>query len=993
MRIFSSLFTKTPLPLLLLLLGSTLGWAQEESPKKPRKHGRLELPKAAPAPKPEKEKEEEQVPFVSFWDGVDVEANQLLGQDRVLEVFRRFEQLEDYPETAFKDHLDELRAFGIRTRRAALVALNAEHVPTVLLAARLLEFVGSPEDCDLLIDAAAWVGTVSGASTCLETALRLNGGWLPATGVHHLEHPQRNIRTAVESRLARGPHSSHVKALLTKLRYGRDNDVRLRSARLLQPFHEQEEVRTALRLALQDRTSSVAFQAAEALAGEGRPTQVEYLHQEILVIDPGVEMAYLLFALLLQQEKQDALILQSSLIEELPLVLGHPDMFLSGVAGAVLAEYFFRSSEDLDWGVVEQDMVSALVRSVGGLTFYPQFARFSPMAEASLRRVTGYDPGEGDRSAWVLWWSGNNAGFRAVRGTLEINPEDLPGLRIQWLRNGQWRSLGGPEVADYREETRLLGNRSLQSLLQALDQAGVLDPEVLPGIYGPGDQEISVRLDLAAGTRRKPLAFRGLVYPVWLLPLLDHLDQRWQLEQWQLLEEPQRRLAFVQERLQPWDEAESPAAKAAWKVNWSRGRLASLSAPSLRAWCRELVSDPAVETVWDLKLAQECLQQIPLRQPEEATVLALMEAGLRQPHSDLGSLFLDVANDEAVREPLRSTLLFEGLKRFAPEIAEASLSDSRLAVRVAAARALGHAGEQGFSALLHALQDPNPLVVRTAARSLGEVGNPAALDYLLPLAGPENGREVRKDALWALGRLNDLGALSTLKNASQAGDPGVRLVAIRALGELEGREVESAFRELFPLFAGSALEVSFLRSLEKRGAGAARSVLRSHLESTSVEVARRAAIHGGRLGDPAAAPFLIGLLPETPRDPEVLDALSFTLCMDFRDHPDPAGTYLSWWRIHGRKAGTAWLEMGATLAGMNLHETFKLSEGEPALLAIPSLLDLLESGPPLLRASASYYLHRWTGVDAPALYGTTPRPMVLQVAQAWHQWLDARGNG
>lgn len=961
--------------------------AQQPGPATRGGRGKLELP-SPPAGQPQAKTQEPAAPAApsAFWGPEP---------SRIEEVFVRFERLAEITEATVRAYLDELRGFGLGSRDTALRALASPHPPSVALAARLLEAVGKAEDADALVEASGVAGEVEAAGACLEAAARLTGGWLPERAVRLLDHPQRNLRAVAEARLQRLPHPTHVAPLLQSLRYGRDADVRVRAARLLRSFRGQEDVRAALRDGLADPSVPVSFEAAETLAGTGRPEDVAWVRGQILATPPGGEQAYLLYALLRQQQTLDFLLVDEELLPRLRVALREPDLFLSGAAAAALAEYHFRSDSEEGIGALERDVVHALVRSVAGVTFYPQYARFSPLAEASLRRITGEDFAGQDRSAWLKWLVEGRETFRAVRGVLALGPADLPRVRVTW-RSGTdpARTLAGAEVAGEDlgpagAAVRWLGPRDVERLVAALEQAGILDVQVLPGTYGPAEDEVASEVEVAAGARRKRLAFRGAAAAGWLPALLSALEDQWRGSAWQLLAATDSGTAFVQKHLGEWDAA-GPEERRQLAVAWTRGRTRELSDTALEAWCSHLAAEPGLDASWNLALAAELLAEIPRRAESRAAALALLQAGLRAADASLLEPFLESAGELA--EPLRSDLLLEGLLRFPLDtVAASARSDERLSVRVAALRALGRAGGAGGDVLLASLGDPNPLVVRMAVRSLAEAGLREAVPQLVSLAEPGRPKEVRKEALWALGQLGSPEGVAVLAVAARDEDAGVQLAAIGALGRVGGAAAEAAFAELFPLFCGTALEAPFLRALEGRGAGATRAVLRGHLEALDPAVARRAALHSGRLGDPAAAPFLVAMIPESPRDEELLDALAAALCADFRHTPDPAGVYTAWWRDHSRRPPAEWLAQAAAEAGITLPPGFDRREGAAA--AGKALLELLETGPAYLRPAAAYYLEQVTGLDAPALYGSTPKPVVQQLAQGWRAWVESRANG
>ena len=990
------------LALLAVLLAAASPAQEIPEKRRPGHRSRLELPdrplrpvrprQDPGAPSPAADEEEPEAAPASWWDGQEI-----AGAERIVQVFRDFEGLPDPDPAQRRAALERLQAFGLRTRPVALRALECPHLPSVLLAAKLLEAVGEPEDAPRLVDLASGLGYVEGAVACLETSLRLNGGWMPHRAVRLLEHPEKKLRIAAEARLLKGLREEHLKPLLQVLRFGRDSDARLRAARLLararEDWPEDEELRRGLREVLRGAPVSVAFVAAEALAGRPAPGDCAWLREELERTEAEDELAWFLYARLLQQDRSEELLVDDALVERLIPLLDRSDPFLAGAAAALLAEYEFRSDAETGLVALERPILHRLVRAVGGAEFYPQYARFSPVAEESLKRFTGEDFGGEDRSAWLAWMVENIDTFRAVRGTLHVGLEEAPRLMVRWSRaGGPERILAGPEAEDPPPGARLLGPRSLERVLGILEEARLLGTRILPGTYGPDGEPLRSRLEIAVGDRRKRLAFRGPAGLDWVPDLLARLDSLHAETSWQSLAHGPGARDFILARLESWDAA-GAAERLRMKVEMTRGQVEGLSDEVLDAWCRELVADPGIARHWEPALARELLEHLPARQHAPDTARALLKAALLVPDPGLAGPLL--ARTEDLDEPLRSELVQAGLERLGTEAAVGALQDPRLHVRVAAVRALRRGGSEAVAALEGALGDENPLVVRMALRSLGEIADPGVLGAVLNHAGPGFPREVRKEALWALGRLgvSSPGVLGVFRDAARDGDAGVRLAAVDGLGNLPGEAVQDLFRELFPAFAATPLEVSFLRVLERRGAGSTRRVLRAHLDSQDSGVARRAALQAGRLGDPAAAPRLMALLPEMPRDPELLDALTFTLCTDFRHTPDPAGVYESWWRENQGVSPAEWLRRSASERGLVLPERFADPREEETALAVPALLDLLENGPSFLRPATSYWLERLTGVDAPALYGSSPRPLVQEVARVWHDWLKGRDRG
>jgi len=131
--------------------------------------------------------------------------------------------------------------------------------------------------------------------------------------------------------------------------------------------------------------------------------------------------------------------------------------------------------------------------------------------------------------------------------------------------------------------------------------------------------------------------------------------------------------------------------------------------------------------------------------------------------------------------PRSTTITFDAALR--------DLGATDVRARVAAADALGDLPEgedrsAAARALSAALADERFEVRRSAALSLGDVGDPGAMDALLPLV--EDGHaEVRQAAIIALGRLGDARAFEPLARALKDGPPDVRFQAVISLVEID----------------------------------------------------------------------------------------------------------------------------------------------------------------------------------------------------------------
>jgi HEAT repeat protein len=154
--------------------------------------------------------------------------------------------------------------------------------------------------------------------------------------------------------------------------------------------------------------------------------------------------------------------------------------------------------------------------------------------------------------------------------------------------------------------------------------------------------------------------------------------------------------------------------------------------------------------------------------------------------------------DEFVRQQAAYAL---GLTRSRSAVAGLieRLTDKKDSVRGAAAVALGQVADPTAVTALAAVLNPqaglapskksqkgkreqNPFVLRSAARSLGQIGNRASVPALIGVLQDDKAEaDLRREAASALGEIGDASAIPALRDATTAGDPYLAEAAHQAL--------------------------------------------------------------------------------------------------------------------------------------------------------------------------------------------------------------------
>ncbi len=164
-------------------------------------------------------------------------------------------------------------------------------------------------------------------------------------------------------------------------------------------------------------------------------------------------------------------------------------------------------------------------------------------------------------------------------------------------------------------------------------------------------------------------------------------------------------------------------------------------------------------------------------------------------------------------------------------------------------------------ALKKALQDEDPMVRRTAAHALSEVGGPEAADALTgALKDPDP--SVKQTALWALGETRDKRYLNVFVETLSDSQGKVRAHAAWVLGEMgDPRAVEALIAALDDSDAKVRSQSAW--ALGEIGDGSAIEALGKVLEDDNAE-ARKLAIHAlAEIGDRRTAPWLAKALSDS----------------------------------------------------------------------------------------------------------------------------------
>lgn len=167
-------------------------------------------------------------------------------------------------------------------------------------------------------------------------------------------------------------------------------------------------------------------------------------------------------------------------------------------------------------------------------------------------------------------------------------------------------------------------------------------------------------------------------------------------------------------------------------------------------------------------------------------------------------------------------------------------------------------GTAAVEPLLLALEDANPNVRAGAARALGKIGDPRALDILIACLREDSSAEVRKSAVWAL-HMGDVRAVGPLIEALHDRDEWVRFGATIVLAKIGFPSVLPLIRTL-QRDADPRVRAIAAETLGRIGDVRALEALALALNDTDEGICQQAAIALGRMADARAVWPLIHIL-------------------------------------------------------------------------------------------------------------------------------------
>lgn len=186
-------------------------------------------------------------------------------------------------------------------------------------------------------------------------------------------------------------------------------------------------------------------------------------------------------------------------------------------------------------------------------------------------------------------------------------------------------------------------------------------------------------------------------------------------------------------------------------------------------------------------------------------------------------------------------------------------------------------GAQATLGLLDALQDEHVAVRAAAAQALGERGDTAAINALLAALRRDTSREVRRVAAWALGEIEDSRAVPGLVAAlREERDREVRHAIVQALGEIESPDAVPGLSAAVRGEDDVEIRRLMVWALGEIESAEAVPVLMTLIRDPDQETRRQVARALGEIESPAAVEPLAAML-QAERDAGVRETIVWAL--------------------------------------------------------------------------------------------------------------------
>jgi hypothetical protein len=860
----------------------------------------------------------------------------------------------------------ELLALGAGAHPAARLALGGTHATSVLAAGRVLLAGGAPEREAVAARLSRTLAAEAAVPLLEELLLADPKLATPAWLAGLLELPEAGTRAAAARAFEARLSPEMLPALQPRFDSSR---IATRSAALELVARLDDPLALNLLLSrLGDTNAQLAARAASVLAArDPAEPQLLLLAFPAETAAAGWERSRA-YALLALAEREESRGLALFTLEHVPALLeGLADRraLVAGTAAVALARLGFRASAGQCGAWLEREVPHQLVRCGTGVEFHADFSALARPALRALALLSGIALGE-DGEAWRRWWIDNASGFRARHALLDLPDDAAARLRVDGSdAHGPWTLLAhGRADEAARGDVLYLDAAAAELLFVFLREQGTFDARHPPSVATPAQTGV-VRIAVGDAEKR----FTAQAEGEWFRHLMAEF-QRVRAEQaWQRHAPADRpRLAFWRAENEHWSQltAEERPREIKRFVLAALRRSPALAERELGlAELERLFAEPGVAERADLEPLLAVLAAEEAFDARVERTLALVRLAADATGGDPATEADPLGRIVTLALERFGAAVVPALRSLAHALPESTLvglgRDARPEARALAAEALVE-GDGPEADVLALLLDPAPLVVATALAALGAHPRETARARLFALTrtGPS---ELRPAALRALVPLGGKDVLDLAQECLGENDEQLSRAAAWALAELADPRCATLLGALLLRGTASPLYAEARRGLLRLGEVGVLECMRLS-RATGARAQREGALLLAEFGRAEAAPVLLSLLAQDPRDGRVVFELSVLAGQDFQPEQHPETAALEWWDLVVHDDALAWFLAGAERAGLRAPPRPDF-DGGPTLAVASFLLEAAALEEAHLAERALRELERMLGQPLP----------------------------
>jgi HEAT repeat protein len=820
-----------------------------------------------------------------------------------------------------------------------------------------------------------------------------------------VNHPQNSLRAAAHNILKEEPRPEWIPFLLPALKSD-IADARWRAADLIAGTGDAAAIPILLDH-LHDPRAKVAQRVVEFMARFNSETiEAELMRRAFgqrWILRPS---AYAVLALVEREDARQTPLLGPGHVDALLRGMNVKDPFVAGTCALALAGIGFRDENPSESPWLDSVVPNQLVSLIAGQVFFKDREALVGAAVRRLQMITSKSTGA-VAGAWIKWWSENRRGFRASRAILPIQASDVLRVRVDCMdyARSQAFSLLGPAWLDQAPpdagvEPIYLSAQDAREMMGMLQGTGLFGGQRLPGVWG-AEHARGRELSLRVGQQKKTFVYGPGSATPWFertFASLDALQQRYRWQRFYRQDIHGDRIGLVRAEgeayASPADNAVIRAQKTAGLVlAWMAEKspidrdLGLLELESLRLVSGALEED-CVRPLMDLLAEERYWNQRSRRLTELIRFCGDLHADKEQgPFQEgLGKDLIGLLHDKFDVEAALPISALISLGGAAGE--RAAAGDARPLLRGISAGLLAKRGAMTDVDLLMILFDDSHEAVEVATvRAAGQHGIVEAQEAIAIRAGSGT-PAVRAQALRSLGQIGGLRARDVLLTSLTEPGGHYRLPAAEGLVALADPRTSEIFLSMLRTGRDPGLIEAGRKGLMALGSSA-HFTLMSALNSSSLEVRKGAALILARQRIPEAAPVLIRLSVEEPKNLALLHELCVLSCVDFSNEPDPTAAWWSWWDTVRRDDALSWFRAACEVRVMPapLPAEFELKNANSTVPAF--LLTVLGREETWLAERARRELEDFVGGEL------DPLPRKAQDRELWIQTLEQslrRGN-